>query len=97
MAFTPLLTKLRGQRLSAGGQPSAQVIAASGGLCSQGARDGGPHGFYVTSPGDKARHEDRSCGRRGGRDDAEPRVGKVLLMHAVGNSACSISLEPRIE
>lgn len=39
MAFTPLLTKLRGQGLSAGGQPGAQIAAASRGLCSQGERD----------------------------------------------------------
>lgn len=39
MAFTQLLTKLRGQGLSAGGQPSAEMAAASEGLRSQGKGD----------------------------------------------------------
>lgn len=39
VAFTLLLMKLCGQGLSAGGQPSAEMAAASKGLCSQGEGD----------------------------------------------------------
>lgn len=98
MAFTPLLTKLRGQWLNAGGQ----VAAASGGLCSQGERDAptkvlGTSWVLHDQPGDKARGEEKSCGKRGRREDAEPAAGKVSLRHALCNSVCSVSLKPRIE